>query len=199
MIEELLRLKDKQVADDLMQKLAITQELLDFNDQFTTTVDDDDIDQSVATVGEDVSVSSVASNYQQYIHQTLKGFNNTRWNSTQHKIKSFLQLSSQVNSVIKQMGKYDQCIVDDDFDVLKQLCSFLKPFEEMTKLVSVVGPSMSFIPLFKQKIKKMCKIMDYEDASIKRLKQLVFDYLDKRLSESEACKVAMFLILAPEI
>ena len=129
----------------------------------------------------------------------LKGFNNTRWNSTLHylrTIESFLLLSSQTNSVTKQMGKCDQCVADVDNDVLQQLSSFMKPFEEMTELVNVVGPSMSFIHLFKQKIKKMCKIMDHEDANIKGLKQWVLDNLDKRMRESEACKVAIFFYLS---
>ena len=85
---------------------------------------------------------------------------------------------------MKQIRKYGQCIAEDDIDILRQLAAFLKPFERRTELVSAFEPSISFIPLMKHKIKKMCSTLDHEDDNIKRLKRLVLQNVDKRLEES---------------
>ena len=92
---------------------------------------------------------------------------------------------------MKQTEKYDQCIAEDDIDILRQLAAFLKPFEQLTELVSAFGPSISFILLMKHKIKKMRSTLDHEDDNIKRLKRLVLQNVNKRLEELEACKVAL--------
>ena len=140
-----------------MQKLSEAQQIIDLDDQFTLSVDDEitaDDETAGGIVSQNPSDSLLASGSNSRVHQTLKGFNNTRWNSTLHTVESFLQLNLAANNAMKQIEKYDQSIAEDDIDILRQLAAFLKPFERLTELVSAFGPSMSFIPLMQHIIRR---------------------------------------------
>jgi len=73
--------------------------------------------------------------------------------------------------------------------------SFLKPFEELTELVSTTGPNLSLVPLMKLRVKKLCFVRETDDTVVKKLKKLVLNGVDDRLQETEACSVAQILNL----
>lgn len=152
---ETARVRDKKVMEDLLHKLSISQQLIDINDQFEPNMEEPTIEENnplstAATATISSGVSAVSSKYV-HTYQSLKSFSATRWNFTLHTVQLFLDLSSEANNVMKQIGKYDQCIADKDIDI-KQMCAFLSEFEDLTVFVSTVGPSMSFIPLVKKKL-----------------------------------------------
>jgi len=70
---------------------------------------------------------------------------------------------------------------------------FLKPFEDLTELVSTTGPTLSLVPLVKIRVKKLCATNSMDDAALKTLKTLVLNCVDCRLQETEACSVVQIL------
>ena len=137
--QELLKQEDKQVTEELLQKFSEAQQIIDLDDQLTHSADDEitaDDETAGGIVSQNPSDSLFASGSNSRVHQTLKGINNTHWNSTFHTVESFLQLNVAANNAMKQIGKYDQCIAEDDNDILRQLAAFLKPFERLTQSVS---------------------------------------------------------------
>ena len=68
-------------------------------------------------------------------HQTLKNQVCTRWNSTLMMIESILDLQKALNEALNKIGKFDQCLTEDDFSTLTELHTFLSSFKPLTQLV----------------------------------------------------------------
>ena len=65
----------------------------------------------------------------------------TRWNSVLTMVESMLDLREAVTEVLKKLGKTEMCLDEDDFDILEQVRKFLKPFNDLTLLISEACPN----------------------------------------------------------
>jgi len=107
---------------------------------------------------EDVALSIVASQYRG--NRTLKQFVTTRWNSSLIMIRSILNLKVQVQAALKKTGHMELCFYDSELSLLKELHDFIEPFEVMTVIASSSSTVLSFVPLIKVKIQKLCSTDD---------------------------------------
>lgn len=82
-------------------------------------------------------------------HKTLKTTVPTRWNSVLNMIRSLVILQTEVNKILKRMGKPLLCLLPDDIRLLGNLVSFLEDFEKFTVIVSKVSQNLSAIPLIR--------------------------------------------------
>jgi len=105
---------------------------------------------------------------------------------THHWIRSILNLKVQVQAALKKTGHMELCFYDSELSLLKELHDSLEPFEVMTVIASSSSTVLSFVPLIKAKIQKLCST-DNKDDTLKRLvKKKVLKNLDKRLPESDS-------------
>jgi len=129
-------------------------------------------------------------------HQTLKQFVCTRWNSNCTMIESILELKSQVHNALLKTGHADLTLLESELTLLEELHSFLKPFLDLTELVSSAGAVLSLQPMMKVRIKKLCEVKPDDDLCIQELKESVLRNVDKRLPVSDTVRV--YQILDPE-
>ena len=109
-------------------------------------------------------------------------------------IESALSLWDKMNDALKANSDRELCFPEDDKIVLMQLYTFLKPFGELTHLVSVEALHLSLLPLITCEITDAAKMHDEgEDDSIVLLKQVVLDKIDTCLSIIETTKVVALL------
>lgn len=111
----------------------------------------------------------------------LKNSVPTRWNSILSMVRSLESSISVINEVLKRIGKSHLVILDDQLDLLKKLCDFLTPFEEITVLLSEEFPGLSTVPLIQKKIKKLCIPIATDIEEIALLKNHVMAKVEKRI------------------
>jgi hypothetical protein len=182
--DELTNDSDRLLMYKFAQTMTTALEILELDEQFQPHISDDE-EASLSVAG----ANSVNSHH----HVTVKKSCPTRWNSLLNMIDSLLDLSKQVDNVLKKTGNLALCLRGDEVEVLQDLRTFLKPFEELTELVSTTGPTLSLIPLMKLRLKKLCATRPNEDTSVKQLKNLVLSRIDDRLMETESCAIAQIL------
>ena len=129
----------------------------------------------------------------QHKHKILKASMPTRWNSTLTMIESILDLRHPVREVLKKLGKSDMILDKEDFDLLDQLRQFLKPFNDITKLLSENSPNLALIPLIRTSIKKTCQANQSDLPAIKRVKKNVTQHIDKRIPVNQLVKISAAL------
>ena len=128
-------------------------------------------------------------------HQTLKNQVCTRWNSTLMMIESILDLQKPLNEALKKIGKFDQCLTEDDLSTLTELRTFLSSFKPLTQLVSECNPNLSLLPLMRTRIMKACH-QCYDEfgqctdsSALIQLKKLVRAAVDKRIKVNDLVKL----------
>jgi hypothetical protein len=167
--DEISAAADKALISKLQSAMADVNEVLEMDDQIS-------LDSSISNEGES---SANASHF-----TSLKLSCPTRWNSTL-RITSILGLRDEVQNLLKRIGHSDLCLHNDELDVLSELAAFLHPFEEFTALFSCLSPSLSLIPVMKNRIKKLCSPQHKDGETIKAIKVAVLAKVDYRFPESE--------------
>jgi hypothetical protein len=184
--DEVTASADRVMLDRMAAKMADTQEILELDEQFSITGDETEGCRSSSLE------SHVAENPVHH-HVTVKNSCPTRWNSILTMISSISDLKTEVDMALKRSGNLSLCLRNDELDAIEDLKCLLKPFEELTELVSTTGPTLSLVPLLKVRVKKLCASNNNDDDAVKKLKRLVLNRVDYRLQETEACSVVQIL------
>lgn len=193
--DEEASLADKKMVDALSNVV----EILDRDDQFSSQIDDFStestrIQSEHSPLAQTASISSTETT--RHSHESLKQFVCTRWNSNLFMIESILDLKVEVHNALLKTGNGELCFFENEITILNELRCFLKPFEALTELVSGAGSVLSFQPLMKVKIRKLCEVKPGDDLSIQLLKQRVLRTVEKRIPESDTVKV--YQVMDPE-
>lgn len=114
-------------------------------------------------------------------HSRLKNSVPTRWNSVLTMVESILDLREAVTEVLKKLGKTEMCLDEEDFYILEQVRKFLKPFNDLTLLISAACPNLSLVPLMRTKIRKVCTIAPSDAPVIVKVKKRIVANIDKRI------------------
>ncbi len=187
--DELAATEDQKIVDKLHEKMAALGDLLDMDDQYSTSLTDE-----LETEGGEAEPAIVKNQQdQEHHHATLKKSCPTRWNSTLSMLESILQLQNEVSNALKRSGRRDLCLHQDELDFLDEFRKFLKPFQELTDLFSSSVPTLSLIPLMKVKVKKLCICTSQDDERLKFIKKAVLQKLDKRFPENDSIKLHQLL------
>ncbi len=182
----------RQQNDKLFDQLAkVQEELLADEENPVIDVSEETETHQLELENAQSSASSEAKtridNSKKY---TLKGSVPTRWNSTLSMIESILHLQTEMQEVLKRLGKPDMCLDEEDIDLLKELKGLLFPFKQLTLLFSESSPNLSLVPLVRTKIRKTCEINPTDSAVIKRIKKNILSSLDKRVAIGKLIKIS---------
>jgi len=125
----MLATEDKAIVSRLQDTVAKITNILDLDDQFPATLDNDD--------------NSDSSKYVHvYSHTSLKAACPTRWHSTLEMMESIIDLKREVQNALKRIGRADLTLQEDKLDFITELVTFLKPFPALTDLVSLSAPTL---------------------------------------------------------
>jgi hypothetical protein len=108
-------------------------------------------------------------------------------------VDSILSLWTETNEALKVIGDRQYCLSEDDRIVLEQLRRFLKPFYELTELVSKEEPHLGLIPLIIREIKDAALHSPDDCDAIKDLKDAVRNRVDFRIRITDAVRIASLL------
>jgi hypothetical protein len=172
---------DVAKLDELREKIKVSHDIIDLDDQFPVIVDDDMNDET----------SSAVQNRSH--HMALKGSCPTRWNSTLTMIESVIDLQQSVDNSLKKIGKAELCFSSNEYELLQALAVLLKDFEKFTELISTNVPVLSMVPLIKIKIKEICQPGHDDDESIRDLKRLILGNVERRLAENDFMRINQVL------
>lgn len=115
-------------------------------------------------------------------HHSLKNCVVTRWNSSYVMICSILDLLTQVNEVLKSIGKWDLIITATEQELLEELRDFLAPFKDFTELVSGYQSNLGLIIMIRQEIETLVnKVKKTEHPAIREAKVKIKAKLNDRL------------------
>jgi hypothetical protein len=188
---------DKEKMILFNEKIARIQEVLNADEAVTFLPDNDEDNRNnlpEERLYSDGQAESLVRLRPPKQHQTLKTSNVTRWNSTLYMVDSALCLWGEMNEALKVNGDRELCLPEEDKIVLMELKKFLKPFGDLTELVSTEAPHLSLIPLIVREIKDAAMAVDeHEEDVITLLKQAVLTHVDKRITISETTKVVSLL------
>lgn len=183
--DEITAKKDRTELDKLRTRISATSEVVELDDTYPI------VDHgNVADAGDHVANEHGLHQHQ---HATLKMSCPTRWNSVLVMIDSILDLQSEVQNALKQVGHAELCLHASEIDMLKQLAQFLKEFESLTELVSTSGPNLSLISLMELKIRKMCKRNPTDEDWLTAVKSKISANVGRRLTSNDAAKVQRIL------
>lgn len=89
----------------------------------------------------------------------------TRWNSTYYMVKRVVELEEAIRSTMAFVGRDLPILTDEDWKTYKELCYILRPFEELTTIMSgqkyLTG---SFVIVMTRCLKEACcKLSEKED------------------------------------
>jgi len=174
---------------EMLERIENVIEQLDLDDQFPVEVGIDEVEGDMS----DVAASITASQYRG--SHTLKQYVTTRWNSSLTMIRSILDLEFPIQAALRKTGQMELCFFDSELSLLKELKAFLEPFEVLTSIASSSNV-LSFVPLIKPKIQKICIISNSDDTMIKLVKKKILKTLDKRFPESDFVRICQ--VLDPE-
>ncbi len=172
--EDVTALEDLKVIEKLKNKMSTVSETLDLDNQYGQS----------------------AEEYQKetaHTHTTLKGSCPTRWNSVLVMIESISDMLQATQNSLKRIGRADLCLKAAEVSLLKELTTFLKPFERFTELVGTHGATLALLPLFKLHITKLCVENVRDDDAIKALKGKIMERLDFRLPDNKHCQIHQVL------
>ena len=179
---------DRAKMDLIQNKISTVQELLNADENISISFSDER-----EHVSEEERLLHDQNERERH-HQTLKTSIVTRWNSVLYMIDSSLSLWDEMNEALRSNGDREYCMSDDDRIVLKELQRFLKPFADLTDLVSNEAPHLSLISLIVREIKDAALRNETgEGEIIITLKQAVLAWVDVRLSISEVAQVVTLL------
>ena len=108
------------------------------------------------------------SKYKSKQYESLKLQVCTRWNSALFMTESIEQLHNGVKKLLKKIGKR-VCLDEFDLKLLSELVKFLKPFQNLTEVVSG-GNSLTILPLVKHKVASLLQVPSNDLLVIKKLK-----------------------------
>ena len=94
----------------------------------------------------------------------------TRWNSALNMLESLDDLKECAMNALKSIGKYDLLLDKEKCELVHDLVKFLKPFKELTELVSDSNNFLGVIPLVKIEIEEICLMKADDIDEIKYLK-----------------------------
>lgn len=183
--EEISAQQDKIVIETLKERVANANKVIELDDQFPLSDEEDNT--------EDHGDGTAEITERAHHHVTLKAACPTRWNSALLMIESVLDLKEVVQSALKRLGHWDRCLSEIEWNLLTELCHFLKPFKTFTDIVSCSNPTLSLVPVMKMKIRKMCVSNHNDDPAIKKLKEKLLEHVDERFRESDATRVHQLL------
>lgn len=201
---EIAKTKDREVMDSIVQKISMAAELLqaDYNVSVDSSnfPDSDDGDDAPGhgVRGEDSERHALAGIQSAEPkttkkHETLKNSCPTRWNSILSMVDIVIDLWTELNEALKVNGDRDLCLSEDDKLVLRELQRFLKPFHDLTELVSSEQPHLGLIPLIIREVKDASKLDAGDSEIIQQLKQAVADRLPCRIKVTETVQIASLL------
>ncbi len=177
--DELAASDDKRVVDELVEKMSSVSELLDIDQQIVPGTDDAAEEEKPA--------------HKEHRHQTLKAACPTRWNSLLVMLESIVQLQREVDNALKRNGNSELRLHEDELDVVKELVKFLKPFQDLTYLISSSGPTLSLLPFIKAKIRNLCTYQATDDERLTTVKNAVLNKLDARIPDTDEVKLHQIL------
>ena len=175
--DEIAGIEDKRVIKALKEKMNEVNEIVDLDDQYPVSDNNDD-DTAQET---------------EHRHATLKGSCPTRWNSSLIMIESIIEMQREVMNMLKRMGKTDLCLDAEEMEILDQLKVFLKPFEMFTDIVGSIVPTLSLVPLIKLQIKKLCEHSDDDSITIASVKERILAKVEYRFPDSQTLSVHQLL------
>ena len=181
--EDLAFREDKGLIEKLQAAMAETNEIIELEDQFPVNAESE--------IENSHSVSDATASH--HHHTTLKAACITRWNSALHMIESVLDLKDTVQNALKQIGRFELCLAEIEFNLLAELRMFLSPFKTFTDIVSCSSPTLSLVPVMKMKIRKVCSPNASDDPSIEAVKKMILGRLDIRFPDSDVTKVHQLL------
>jgi len=179
--------KDREVMDDLLDKITRVKEVIQADEDILLGYPDSDDDSAVE------AENNADSPLREKKHKTLKQSGITRWNSTLTMIESTLCLWNEMNEALKANGDREYCLLEDDRLILSELQQFLRPFQELTDLVSAEQAHLGLIPLIVREVKDASKHVFGESDCMRKLKNAVEQSLPRRIKISEAVKIATLL------
>lgn len=178
--------KDRQVMDKLVQRFSEVSGVLEADHLISMGIPDaDDIEL-------ELSVESEPS-YDHRYHASLQRSCETRWNSILTMIDSILSLWDEANQVLRSIGESEYCLTEDERVLLRELGNFLRPFSDLTDLVSTEQPHLGLIPLIVTEVKDATQLVPGESACVAELKQLVESRLAHRIKVTPAVQLATLL------
>lgn len=183
--EEVANTEDKAIVSKLQNIVANISGLLDLDDQFSSTLNNDDGSE----IENNVKLHS-------HSHTSLKAACPTRWNSTLEMLESVSDLQREVQNSLKLIGRADLALHADELDFIHELVTLLKPFRALTEMFSLTAPTLSTIPLIKVRIRKICAVATNDDDKIKQIKEAVLNKLNDRFPISN--EVMLHQVLDPD-
>ncbi len=187
------KVADRKTMDIIQEKISRVHEVISADENISLGIDNSLLENN----GNSSNVNAYGDSDNErssHKHSTLKQSNLTRWNSVLYMIDSILTLWNEMNDALKSNGDRDLCLTDDDKIVLAELRQFLKPFGDLTDLVSSEAPHLSLMPLIIREVKDAAaKQEDSESDVIRLLKDSVLSHVDKRLRTDDVVHVASLL------
>lgn len=107
----------------------------------------------------------------------------TRWNSTYYMLNRFIELENPIRGTLGLLDKAPQTLNSDEWTIIKELCTVLKPFEEATRAVS--GESYmtaSIVIVLPQGLLNACKklyTLEFNERTLIIIKKLI-DNMENR-------------------
>src|SRR6218665_3460917 len=174
--DEKASVEDKRFIDTLKAKMNEANAVMDLDDHYPVSDNDDTFKKT------------------EHCNATLKAACPTRWNSSLIMIESIIDMHREVMNVLKQIGKAELCLHEDELELLEQLKTFLRPFETFTDiLVGNTSPSLSLIPLMKLQVKKLCICAANDIIPIRTVKERILAKVQYRLPDSQVLRVHQLL------
>ena len=102
-------------------------------------------------------------------------------------------LEDRSRRALKRSDNLPLCLQSDELDLLENAKCFLKPFEDLTELVSTTRPTLSLVPLMKIRVKKFVQPIAWMMLRSRHWKHLVLNSVDNQLQETEACSAVQIL------
>jgi hypothetical protein len=128
-----------------------------------------------------------------HTHKTLKMQVATRWNSALMMLESLDCLMDCAMNSLKSLGKFDLLLDEEERDIVHGMVTFLRPFKELTELVSDSNNSLAVIPIVKKRIAELCATNAHDAEEIKSLKKVISGSIDKRFKLSKVATLACML------
>ncbi|KAF0748355.1 zinc finger BED domain-containing protein 4-like, partial [Aphis craccivora] len=107
----------------------------------------------------------------------------TRWNSTYYMLNRFIELEIPIIGTLGLLNKASQTLNSDEWTIIKELCTVLRPFEEATRAVSCESyMTASIVIVLTQGLLNACKklhTMEFNERTLIIIKQLL-DKIENR-------------------
>ena len=202
LINEFLCINDDMDVYNKLRKIAEVKELVNLDEQFPIKLISNENqlnpnDNPVIVDSEDEyekndNLFEENSKYKSKQHKSLKLQVCSQSNSALFMTESIEQLYNGVKKLLKKIGKRELCLDEFDLKLLSELVKFLKPFQNLTEVVSG-GNSLSILPLVKHKVASLLQVSSNDLPVIKKLKLACSSKLEQRLKLSKTAKLSCLL------